>query len=90
MYIREYAQMAELVYAPVLGTGSRKGLEVRVLFWAHNFKKRTRTGRGRETGVSRGGSIETARFQRAKRREMSSSGHYAKNNNQKRKCKYQT
>ena len=26
--------MAELVYAPVLGTGSRKGLEVRVLFWA--------------------------------------------------------
>ena len=32
------AQMAELVYAPVLGTGSRKGLEVRVLFWARkNF-----------------------------------------------------
>lgn len=30
----KYAQMAELVYAPVLGTGSRKGLEVRVLFWA--------------------------------------------------------
>ena len=27
----KYAQMAELVYAPVLGTGSRKGLEVRVL-----------------------------------------------------------
>lgn len=48
----KYAQMAELVYAPVLGTGSRKGLEVRVLFWAHKFNWRTRTGRGRETGVS--------------------------------------
>ncbi len=30
--------MAELVYAPVLGTGSRKGLEVRVLFWAQMKK----------------------------------------------------
>lgn len=30
--------MAELVYAPVLGTGSRKGLEVRVLFWAQREK----------------------------------------------------
>jgi hypothetical protein len=30
--------MAELVYAPVLGTGSRKGLEVQVLFWAPKSK----------------------------------------------------
>ncbi len=37
MYIVKYAQVAELVYAPVLGTGSRKGLEVRVLSWAHIF-----------------------------------------------------
>ncbi len=30
--------MVELVYTPVLGTGSRKGLEVRVLFWAQRKK----------------------------------------------------
>jgi hypothetical protein len=34
--------VAELVYAPVLGTGSRKGLRVRVSSWAlfENFKQK--------------------------------------------------
>ena len=31
---RPRAQMAELVDAPASGAGARKGVEVRVLFWA--------------------------------------------------------
>jgi hypothetical protein len=33
------AQMAELVDAPASGAGARKGVEVRVLFWAPNTYK---------------------------------------------------
>ncbi len=32
--LRNRAQMAELVDAPASGAGARKGVEVRVLFWA--------------------------------------------------------
>ena len=42
--------MAELVYAPVLGTGSRKGLEVRVLSWAQKIQVIYERERGRENG----------------------------------------
>ena len=34
------AQMAELVDAPASGAGARKGVEVRVLFWAPAAPKR--------------------------------------------------
>ena len=33
-YCNAHAQMAELVDAPASGAGTRKGVEVRVLFWA--------------------------------------------------------
>jgi hypothetical protein len=35
--LRLCAQMAELVDAPASGAGARKGVEVRVLFWAPKF-----------------------------------------------------
>ncbi len=35
------AQMAELVDAPASGAGARKGVEVRVLFWAPTHSKQT-------------------------------------------------
>jgi hypothetical protein len=34
LYVALIAQMAELVDAPASGAGTRKGVEVRVLFWA--------------------------------------------------------
>ena len=38
------AQMAELVDAPASGAGARKGVEVRVLFWAPDFWKKGMSG----------------------------------------------
>ena len=43
------AQMAELVDAPASGAGARKGVEVRVLFWAPFFNPKA-SQEGRQNG----------------------------------------